>query len=323
MVPSSGWRCNRQTWDEWIKNNLIDFPDEDNKLPSKKTYITSDRLDVMRAYFKIQTRRDTENLRRLFNTKVTPFSNPKPVQLIRTFVENCNDKNMIVLDFFSGSGTTMHAVFLQNLRDNGKRKCILIQLPEDIIVSSSQGNKEKKIAKEAISLLESIGVSAKVTELAKERLRREAKKIREEMGDKAQGVDMGFRVLKCDSSNMEEVYYTPAELVMNPGLFKEDNVKPGRTAMDLLFQIMPELNIPLSAKIAKVSIGGRIMFSVNDGYLLAALDGELSEAAMRAAAAEHPVYFVTRDSALANDAAAANLEQIFKSTSGESILRVL
>ncbi len=189
--------------------------------------------------------------------------------------------NELILDFFSGSATTAHAVMQLNAEDGGNRKFIMVQLQEECDEKSEAYKAGYK----------------NICEIGKERIRRAGKKIREEMGLQAQGGDMGFRVMMCDSSNMEDVIYTPAEAVMNPALFKADNVKPDRSAMDLLFQVMPELNIPLSARIAKVTLGGREMLCVNEGYLLAALDGELREDAMRAAAAQGPVYFVTRDSA--------------------------
>ncbi len=297
-VPAKGWRFTDAAMDNLVSAGLILFGPDESTQPSRKYLLSENLQESVPSLLYFGGSGLIEGI---------PFDNPKPVTVLKRLIESITGMNELILDFFSGSATTAHAVMQLNAEDGGNRKFIMVQLQEECDEKSEAYKAGYK----------------NICEIGKERIRRAGKKIREEMGLQAQGGDMGFRVLKCDSSNMEEVFYTPAEAVMNPALFKADNVKPDRSAMDLLFQVMPELNIPLSARIAKVTLGGREMLCVNEGYLLAALDGELREDAMRAAAAQGPVYFVTRDSALVNDAAAANLEQIFKTISPGSVLRVL
>ncbi len=190
-IPSRGWSCTIDTWNEWVSQHLIEFPEDDSVLPSKKTYVTVDRLDVMRTIFKMQTRKDTDFLKKLFGTSYTPFSNPKPVDLIKTFIKNCNDKKMTVCDFFSGSATTMQAVMELNREDKGNRKCFLVQLQEPIVVSSNKSKKAKKIAQAAIDYLATKHLPYTIDNIGQERIRLYAKKIREEHPE-YQG-DLGFK----------------------------------------------------------------------------------------------------------------------------------
>lgn len=190
-IPSRGWSCTIDTWNDWVEQHLIKFPDDDSTLPSKKTYVTVDRLDVMRTIFKMQTRKDTDFLKKLFEMPYAPFSNPKPVALLKTFIENCNDKNMIVCDFFSGSATTMQAVMELNIKDKGKRKCILVQLQEPIIVSSGKSNKAKKIAQAAIEYLDRVQLPYTIDNIGQERIRLYARQINIKHPD-YQG-DLGFK----------------------------------------------------------------------------------------------------------------------------------
>jgi adenine-specific DNA-methyltransferase len=153
-VPNRGWSCTIETWNEWIREDLIRFPDNDDTIPDKKTYVSADRIDVMKALFKVQTRKDTVFLKELFGTSITPFSNPKPQYLLKEFIKNTNDKEAVYLDFFAGSGSFGQAVIECNTEDNGNRKFILVQIPEEILETGS--GKEKKIAKAAIDFLKSI-----------------------------------------------------------------------------------------------------------------------------------------------------------------------
>ena len=168
-IPNRGWSCTVDTWNEWKEDNLIDFPNNDEVCPSKKTYIHKDRTDVMRSYFKIQTRKDSTYLKTLFNTPFPPFANPKPVELLKQFILNTNDKNGIYLDFFAGSGSLGDAVNQCNVLDNGERKFFLVQWPEPIIIKGN--GKAKKIAKSAIDFIESKGISQPtIFEITKYRL---------------------------------------------------------------------------------------------------------------------------------------------------------
>lgn len=230
----------------------------------------------------------------------------------------CNDD--IVLDFFSGSGTTAEATMRMNC-DGIHRKYILVQIQESIdsMMTSSSDN-AKRIAKNAISVLDTLGYPHYLTELGKERIRRAGKKIKEEHPD-AKDLDIGFRVLKLDSSNMEDVYYTPEQFTQHT-LF-EDNIKPDRTDEDLLFQMMTELGVSLSAKIERTEIAGKRVWNVDDGYLLACFDEDVNETTITEIARKQPYYFVMRDKSLRSDQVADNFEQIFKHYSKDTIRKIL
>ena len=221
--------------------------------------------------------------------------------LIKLFTKN----NDIVLDFFSGSATTAQSVFQLNAEDNKERKFILVQLPEEIDVTtqSSKWDNGKYFSN--------------FCELAAERIRRAGKKIKEEAGEQAKDLDIGFRVLKLDSSNMENVYYTPD--AFEPGVIDTlvDNIKPDRTPLDLLFQVMLDLGIELSAKIVRKEIAGKEVFSVDDDYLLACFDKEVNETTIEEMAKLLPTHLVIRDSSAANDNVLDNFDQIIALYSNE------
>lgn len=237
-----------------------------------------------------------------------PFSFAKPSSLIKYLCEICQVSNdNIVLDFFSGSATTAHAVMQLNAEDGGNRKFIMVQLPEK--------TDEKSEAYKA-------GYK-NICEIGKERIRRAGKKIKEENKDKEgiEKLDTGFRVLKLDSSNMEEVYYTPQDFDVH-SLFNE-NVKADRTGEDLLFQVMLDLGIELSAKIETRQIAGKTVHLVDDNYLVACFDRDVTEAAIKEIAKLHPVYFVMRDASAANDNVIDNFEQIFRHYSPDTNCRII
>ena len=236
------------------------------------------------------------------------FSRPKPLGTVLRPLELSTTNNSIILDFFSGSATTAHAVMQLNAEDGGKRKFIMVQLPE--------ATDEKSEAYKA-------GYK-NICEIGKERIRRAGKKIKEESPLTTQDLDTGFRVLKLDSSNMQDVYYTPAEF--NEQKLFDDNIKPdrlGNDGEDLLFQTMIELGIELSAKIEKHSIAGKAVWSVSDGYLMACFDEEVNETTITEIARQHPYYFVMRDSSLANDQVADNFEQIWEEYSKDTVRRII
>lgn len=235
------------------------------------------------------------------------FDFPKPTSLNKYLVDMIShfDKDIIVMDFFSGSATTAHAVMHLNAEDGGKRKFIMVQLPEK--------TDEKSEAYKAGYL--------NICEIGKERIRRAGKKIKEENSLTTQDLDTGFRVLKLDSSNMEDVYYTPEQ--SGQTTLYADNVKSDRTSEDLLFQVMLECNLPLSAKIEKQNIAGKEVFNVNDGYLIACFDTKVSETLITAVAKQKPYYFIMRDRSLSSDNVADNFEQIFKAYSKDTIRKIL
>lgn len=255
------------------------------------------------------------------------FSYPKPVSLVQELVAGMtifsSKKNDIILDFFSGSATTAHAVMQLNAEDGGNRKFIMVQLPEET-------DKKSEAYKAGYK---------NICEIGKERIRRAGQKIRnEQLGIKNEGdnsslqtpnssLDTGFRVLKCDTSNMKDVYYTPAEY--EPSLFSklEDNIKEDRTPEDLLFQVMLDLGILLSSKIQvrseKVGMRNYSYFDVEDGYLIACFDKNIDEEVITAIAKQKPYYFVMRDSSMATDSVATNFEQIFAAYSPDTVRKVL
>ena len=229
------------------------------------------------------------------------FDFPKPVNLIKTLLAAHYDKDALVLDFFSGSATTAEAVFNQNLIDGGKRRFILVQLPEE-----TQDGEYKTIC-----------------EIGKERIRRAGKKIKEDSPLTTQGLDIGFRVLKCDTSNMKDVYYRPDEVEQTLFDNYADNIKDDRTPEDLLFQVMLDLGILLSSKIEETTIAGCKVFNVADGFLYACFDSNVSDEVVTAIANEQPYYAVFRDSGMASDSVLTNFDQIFASISPSTVRKVL
>ena len=250
----------------------------------------------------------TRTLTNIFGP-VKLFDFPKAPEAVKDSIIASNVQgDDIVLDFFSGSATTAHAVMMLNAEDSGRRRFIMVQLPEPSMKDSEAYKAGYK----------------NICEIGKERIRRAGKKIKEESPLTTQDLDTGFRVLKLDSSNMQDVYYTPAEF--NEQKLFDDNIKPdrlGNDGEDLLFQTMIELGIELSAKIEKRSIAGKAVWSVSDGYLMACFDEEVNETAITEIARQHPYYFVMRDSSLANDQVADNFEQIWEEYSKDTVRRIL
>lgn len=251
------------------------------------------------------------------------FSNPKPVELIKFLLGFGLQKDDIVLDFFSGSATTAEAVMRSNAE--GKRcKYILVQLKEDIdpMLNSASAN-AKRVAENAVAVLDELRRPHIIPELAKERIRRAGKKIKDENPLNTQNLDTGFRVLKCDTSNMKDVYYSPADFDRNLLDLMADNIKEDRTPEDLLFQVMLDLGVTLSSKIEETTIGGKKVFDVADGFLIACFDKDVNDETIKAIAQKQPYYFVMRDSSLANDSVATNFEQIFATYSPDTVRKVL
>lgn len=267
------------------------------------------------------TKNGTLFLKELFGQVV--FDYAKPVELINYLLSKPQGDNFYVLDFFSGSATTAHSVFLTNIQYRKNIKFILVQIKEKIEPEKIPVPASRKIATAAIEYLNSKDLPHLITELAKERIRRAGKKIKEENADK-EGIDKldtGFRVLKLDSSNMQDVYYTPKEFT-EQDLFA-DNVKPDRTAEDLLFQVMLDLGVELSATIEQRTIDGKQVFFVNDNYLVACFDENIAESTITEIAKMKPYYFVMRDSSLASDNVADNFDQLFETYSKDTIRKII
>ena len=218
-----------------------------------------------------------------------------------------NAKDSIILDFFSGSGTTAHAVMKLNAEDGGNRKFILVQVPEKTDPKSE---------------CHQAGFET-ICKIGEERIRQAGKKIKEDSPLTTQDLDTGFRVLKCDTSNMKEVYYNPAEYEASLFSSLEDNIKEDRTPEDLLFQVMLDLGVLLSGKIEETTIAGKKVFNVEDNYLIACFDSNVTEETITAIAKQKPYYFVMRDSSMANDSVATNFDQIFATYSPDTVRKVL
>lgn len=261
----------------------------------------------------------TQKLAKLFDGKKV-FDYPKPVELIKRAISLYADKDSIILDFFSGSSTTAQAVMELNASDEGKREFIMVQLQEEF-PESSDGYK--------------MGFKT-ICDAAKERIRRAGKKIKEEMkrkypdlftnvngGGTAQPLDTGFRVLKLDSTNMEDIYYSPADISQATLFSLVDNVKPDRTAEDLLFQVMLELGATLDSKIEHSLVDGKTVWNVADGYIVACFDKDVTDDVVKAIAKMQPQYAVLRDTSMANDSTATNFEQIFKTYSPNTTTKIL
>lgn len=255
-----------------------------------------------------------EELDKIFGVKKL-FDYSKPKNYIKELIKSGTnfDKDCIVLDFFSGSASTAHAVMQLNAEDGGHRKFIMVQLPEKC---DKKGEAYKAGYKT-------------ICEIGKERIRRAGKKIREENADNFSlltpnsKLDTGFRVLKCDTSNMKDVYYNPAEYEVNMFSRLEDNIKEDRTPEDLLFQVMLDLGVLLSSKIEETTIAGKKVFNVEDNYLIACFDSDVSEETIKAIAKQKPYYFVMRDSSMASDSVATNFDQIFATYSPDTVRKVL
>ena len=239
----------------------------------------------------------------LFGSNLMSF--PKPPELVKRMIAIGSRDDSIILDFFSGSATTAHAVMQLNAEDRGNRKLIMVQLPE---VTDEKSEAYKAGYKN-------------ICEIGKERIRRVAKKIAEENPNAK--FDGGFRVLKCDSSNMKDVYYNPEQYEANLFTSLTDNIKEDRTPEDLLFQVMLDLGVELSSKIAEYDVAGKKVFNVADGFLIACFDDDVTEETIKAVAKLKPYYFVMRDSSMANDSVATNFEQLFATYSPETVRKVL
>lgn len=229
----------------------------------------------------------------------------KPIRLMSQLLKWSGYKDGIVLDFFAGSSSTAHSVMQLNAEDGGNRNFIMVQLMEEIDCKSE----EYKAG------------YTNICEIGKERIRRAARKISE---DHPYAVfDGGFRVLKCDSSNMKDIYYTPSETQQSLFDTYADNIKEDRTPEDLLFQVMLDLGVLLSSKIEETTIAGKQVFNVADGFLIACFDNDVTEETVKAVAEKKPYYAVFRDSSMANDSVATNFDQIFASISPETVRKVL
>ena len=314
-LPPRGrhWRTDNYQFSSALKDGRIIFGKSGEGRPQLKVFYEEkkDFGSVDNSWFSAErigtATSGTKELMSLFDG-ASYFETPKPVSLLLKliYLSNCSE-NDVILDFFSGSATTAHAVMKLNAEDGGHRKFIMVQLPE---VTDEKSEARKAGYKN-------------ICEIGKERIRRAGRKVKEEAGVMGQDLDIGFRVLKLDSSNMEDVYYTPDNFDANNLFTLADNIKPDRTSEDLLFQVMLDLGIELSAKIEKTEIAGKEVWCVDGGYLMACFDREVNEATITEIAKQKPVYFVMRDASAANDNVLDNFDQLFANYSPDTTCKIL
>ena len=314
VEPPAGrsWRLSRKAFRERLQDNRIWFGPDGNSVPSMKRFLSELRktgitpMTIWKYTEVDHSQGATQKLAKLFDGKKV-FDYPKPVELIKRAISLYADKDSIILDFFSGSSTTAQAVMELNANDDGKRKFIMVQLQEEFS-ESSDGYK--------------MGFKT-ICDAAKERIRRAGKKIKEESPLTTQDLDIGFRVLKLDSTNMEDIYYAPSDINQANLFSLVDNVKPDRTPEDLLFQVMLELGATLDSKIEHSLVDGKTVWNVADGYIVACFDKDVTDDVVKVIAKMQPQYAVLRDTSMANDSTATNFEQIFKTYSPNTTTKIL
>ena len=311
IEPPAGrcWSLSKNKFLERLQDHRIWFGEDGNGVPCIKRFLSELKHDGMAPtsilfYKEVgHSQEGAKEVTQLFDAGV--FDGPKPVRLLMRLLTLANlKKDSIVLDFFSGSAATAHALMARNAEDGGLRKFIMVQLPERTDESGTAYR----------------AGYATICDIGEERIRRAAKKIKEETNA---DIDYGFRVFKVDSSNMKDVYYRPQDLKQEEIALLADNIKEDRTPEDLLFQVMLDLGVLLSSKIEEKDIAGKRVFTVEDGYLIACFDKDVTEEVVTAIAKEKPFYAVFRDSGMATDALMANFEQIYETHSPQTVRKVL
>lgn len=310
--PSRSWIVNKESYQNLLADNRITFGSDGTGRPMQKKFITEVKGGITPETWLPRERGGDNKIARYELKDIFPenlFDTPKPSKLVSYLITISGvEKDAIILDFFSGSATTAHAVMKLNADDSGHRKFIMVQLPEK--------TDEKSEAYKA-------GYK-NICEIGKERIRRAGRKIKEDAGLTAPAdLDIGFRCLRLDESNMKPVYYTPDEVGQQDLFSLVDNVKPDRTPEDLLFQVMLDLGVLLSSPIEVKEIAGKKVFNVADGFLLACFDHDVTEETVKAIAQKKPYYAVFRDSSMANDSVATNFDQIFETYSPDTVRKVL
>lgn len=312
-TPPEG-RCWKNIESEFLKQceeGRMWFGKDGMGIPRRKTYLSEREGKNVWTWWPNSevghSQEATQEVKNLFDGHAY-FDYPKPVRLLKKIIQIGTHDDSIVLDFFSGSATTAHAMIQLNTEDNGHRKFILVQLPE-------KTDEESEAYKAGYK---------NICEIGKERIRRAGRKIKEDAGLTAPAdLDIGFRCLRLDESNMKPVYYTPDEISQQDMFSLVDNVKSDRTPEDLLFQVMLDLGVLLSSPIEVKEIAGKKVFNVAEGFLLACFDHDVTEETVKAIAQMKPYYAVFRDSSMANDSVATNFDQIFETYSPETVRKVL
>lgn len=310
--PGRCWRLSRKAFEERLADNRIWFGVDGNSTPSIKRFLSELKQDGMAPqsimFYKDvgHSQEGAKEVTSLMNAGV--FNGPKPIRLLKRLLTLAKLKDdSIVLDFFSGSGSCAHSLLDYNVENSKHCRYIMIQIPE-------KTSDESSAYKEGYF---------NICEIGKERIRRAGRKLQDENPLTTRNMDLGFRVLKCDSSNMKDVYYKPDEYDQTSIDELVENVKEDRTPEDLLFQVMLDLGVLLSSKIEEKTISDKRVFSVADGFLMACFDKDVTEEVITAIAKQKPYYFVMRDSSLANDSVATNFDQIFAAYSPDTVRKVL
>ena len=310
-VPGRCWRFSEESFLEKVKDNRIWFGPEGNGVPRVKRFLSELKFEGMAPTSILfhkevgHSQEGSKEVTALFGDKGV-FDGPKPVRLLQRLLTLANlDDNSIILDFFSGSASTAHAVMKMNAEKQKHCPFIMVQLPEHI------SEKKKEQGYET------------VCEIGKERIRRAGKKIKEESPLTTQDLDTGFRVLKLDSTNMQDIYYSPKDISQADLFSQVDNVKPDRTGEDLLFQVMLELGATLDSKIETTTVAGKTIYNVAEGYLVACFDPNVTDEVVKAIAQMLPTYAVLRDTSMKDDSTATNFEQIFKTYSPDTVTKIL
>lgn len=347
--PNRVWANNEETFLQYYKDNRIVFPGDYDFLKISKPVLRywkeEDIAKAGESFGRIavttkleenigMSQDGTKEITNLFKGKV--FSYPKPSSLIKFYLSIIHNKECLVLDFFSGSSTTAHAVMQLNAEDGGKRKFIMVQLPELTYTAKTEKYKDDEEEKEHYVIDDTTGHPAvakdsdarkagyyNVCEIGKERIRRAGKKIKEESPLTTQDLDTGFRVLKLDSTNMQDIYYSPKDISQADLFSQVDNVKPDRTGEDLLFQVMLELGATLDSKIETTTVAGKTIYNVAEGYLVACFDPDVTDDVVKSIAQMQPAYAVLRDTSMKDDSTATNFEQIFKTYSPDTVTKIL
>lgn len=297
--PNCSWKNDYDKFQELLKENRIVFGKTGEGGPQRKRYIweAKERGKVAKTWWDDveTTANGTQTLKKMFEGRIV-FDNPKPVSLIKRFMELGTNKDSLILDFFSGSATTAHAVMQLNAEDGGKRKYIMVQLSEE----TPEGSEARKAGYDTIC------------KIGKERIRRAGRQIKEELGLLSDDLDIGFRVLRLDSSNMKEVYFEPGK-VSQASLFSQvDSVKERRTPLDLLFGCMVDWGVELSLPIRREEVAGKELFVVNDGALVACFEEEIPLETIRYIAGLSPQRLIFRESSFVTDADKLNVYEQFK-----------
>ena len=307
VEPPAGrsWSLSANAFAERLRQNRIWFGSDGNGVPQMKRFLSELRKTgvtpmTIWKYEEVGHSQDaTKALAGIFDGKKY-FDYPKPVDLIKRCISLYSSPDSLILDFFSGSATTAHAVMQLNAEDGGKRKYICVQLPEE----TPEGSEARKAGYNTIC------------EIGKERIRRAGKKIKEEAGLMGQDLDTGFRVLRTDSSNMEEVYFEPAGLEQQDLFAQVDSVKADRSELDLLFGCMVDWGVELSYPLRTEEVDGKHLHIVNEGALVACFDKEISVEAVSRIAELKPLRVIFREECFATDADKLNIYEKFKQFCG-------